>query len=60
MSGINEKSLEWYVEAFKHEVKRFMGDQFVGNVEFQINIKHGDITNMNVGLNKSLRMPVKV
>ena len=50
-------SLEWYLQAMAHEIQELIENEFSGNIIFQINLKEGNIYNMNVGLNKSLKMP---
>lgn len=54
---MNPVQLSWYLEAIKHEVEQINAMEFVGNINFQMNIKCGTITNMNTVLSKSVKMP---
>lgn len=53
---MNTKQLEWYQKAIEHEVAQISED-FVGNIDFKFNVKHNSITNMNINLAKSVKMP---
>jgi hypothetical protein len=49
------KDLDWYLEAIKHEVEQVNDKEFVGSVEFKVNIRQGVIGNMNIVLSKSVK-----
>lgn len=49
------KNIEWYLEAIKHELEELEKGKFTGNMEFKVNFKDGEIANMNIGLNRSLK-----
>ncbi len=49
------KDLEWYLNAIRHEVEQINEKDFVGSVDFKINIRQGSIGNMNITLNKSVK-----
>lgn len=53
---MNEAQLKWYQEVIEHEVGLINPD-FVGNIDFKFNIKNDGITNMNINLSKSVKMP---
>lgn len=54
---MNKTQLKWYLESIEHEVSQINDQEFVGNIDFKLNIKHGGITNMNINLSKSVKMP---
>ncbi len=49
------KDLDWYLKSIKHEVELINDKDFVGSVEFKINIRQGVIGNMNITLGKSVK-----
>lgn len=49
MSNPNTK---WYLDFIERELDKLNEGKFIGNVNFKINLKDGDIKNMNVTLNK--------
>lgn len=53
---MNKEQLAWYQKAIEHEVSS-ISDSFVGNINFQFNIRANSITNMNINLAKSVKMP---
>ena len=53
---MNRQHLEWYLTAIRHEIEAINEHEFVGNVDFKLNINKGTIANMNVTLAKSLKM----
>ncbi len=52
-----DETYKWYIEAIKHEINYEIkkNAKFSGNIVFQINMSNGNIANMNVGNNKSLK-----
>lgn len=56
---MNITQLSWYQKAIEHEISLITED-FVGNIEFKFNIKCNGITNMNINLAKSVKMPEPV
>jgi len=48
---------KWYFEAIAKEIKE-LADNYTGNIEFRLNIKEGNIGNMNIILGKSIRREV--
>jgi hypothetical protein len=57
---MNPQKVEWYLDAIKEEISRLNDKEFVGNVDFKLNIKCGAITNMNIVLSKSVKEQVLV
>lgn len=57
---MNSVQLDWYLKAIEHEVSLITDKEFIGNVDFKLNIKCGGITNMNINLSKSVKMPEPV
>lgn len=53
------EELNWYCEAFKAELIRFLLKDGNGNIEFRVNCKSRGIVNMNVGTNRCLQLSSK-
>jgi len=49
-------SIKWYLEFVERELGQLKNGGFTGNVGFKINFKEGEIGNMNIELNKSIKM----
>lgn len=49
------KDIEWYLASMRHEIEQINDKDFVGSLEFQVNIRQGVIGNMNVTLGKSVK-----
>lgn len=49
------KDLDWYLNSIRHEVEQLNDKDFVGSIEFKVNIRQGVIGNMNIGLFKSVK-----
>lgn len=54
---MNASQLAWYLKAIEHEVSLITDKEFIGNIDFKLNIKCGGITNMNINLSKSVKQP---
>ena len=57
-----DNKLEWYLDKIVHEINYEIkkDTRFCGNIEFKINIRNGQIANMNVGNNKSIKMSKEI
>ena len=51
--------IAFYLDAMLYEIKLLRSGKFTGNIQFGLNCKDGYIGNMNVGLNKCVKMPEK-
>lgn len=48
--------IESYLADIREEIKNAIGNQeFVGSLQFEVNIKFTDITNMNMTIKKSIK-----
>lgn len=52
---MDEIKLKRYLESIEHEIRRLDNKEFIGNIQFRLNMKYGSIANMNVDLSKSIR-----
>jgi hypothetical protein len=49
------KNLQWYLDVIKHEIEMIENKEFIGSIDFKINIRQGTIGNMNINLTKSIK-----
>lgn len=56
---IESETLNWYLEFIRRELEKLEQGKFTGNVGFKVNFKEGGIANMNIELNKSVKMVTK-
>lgn len=48
-----------YVAKFREEIEFCEKAKFTGNVVFQVNFKDGNVGNMNIGVNQSVKLSDK-
>lgn len=53
---MEKASLNKYLDAIKHEILRLDNKEFIGNISFRLNMKYGEISNMNVDQSKSIKL----
>lgn len=44
------------MDNISQELKRLLDTKFTGNIQFQVNLKFGEISSINCGLNKSIKI----
>jgi len=49
-------NIEKYLEAIRYELEKLRDGKFTGNMDFKVNFKEGSIGNLNIGLNRSLKL----
>ncbi len=50
--------VEWYLSQIRARINSKLKEEgFVGHIKFEINIKHRDITNVNIDTRDSLKAP---
>lgn len=53
---MTEPTIQWYLEIIKGELEKLKAGNFTGNIQFKVNMKQGGICNIDIGLNKSVKM----
>lgn len=54
---MNDETIEWYLEALRHELETLKQTKFTGHIEYQFNLKEGGIANVNCGRSRSIKKP---
>lgn len=57
---MDEVKLKDYLDSIEHEIRRLDNKEFVGNIQFRLNMKYGRIVNMNIDLSKSVKFDDEV
>lgn len=47
----------WYIDYIKEQLLFAKSESFEGHLDFQVNFKSGEIRNINVSINKSVKKP---
>lgn len=57
---MSDKVIDWYLESIRTELEHLRNGRFTGNIQVGFNLKDGGVANINIGLNKSIKMPQEV